>query len=255
MTQDGPTADPPPSDDTTPQVSGLSSMATKSVLADLCRALTRQGSIAAAFTSVGGVEVARRLRAGGRADIVVLDEQTMAELNAHGMFEPATVTPLFVSDVVAAVPDGAEIARFTTEADLRAALASAARIAYSTGPSGAGLLELIERWELLDLVEPKLLRTEPGTPVAALLAGGDADLGFQQRSELLNVAGVHVLGALPGNAALRSTFNGAVLARSTNKTPARHVLDFLASRDADEVVAAAGMSRPRLHSDWQCSNV
>ena len=74
-----------------------------------------------------------------------------------------------------------------------------------------------------------------------MLAGGDADLGFQQRSELSGIAGTRVLGPLPGEAAIRSTFSGAVLARSTNAETAREVLEFLQSKDAEDYVLAAGM--------------
>jgi molybdate transport system substrate-binding protein len=131
---------------------------------------------------------------------------------------------------------------FSTEEDLRAALSAAARIAYSTGPSGTGLVDLIERWELGGVVQHKLVRAGPGTPVARLLAAGEADLGFQQRSEFSGVAGIRVLGPLPGAAAIRSTFSGALLARSTNKQPAREVLSFFGSKDAEEHVLAAGMA-------------
>jgi molybdate transport system substrate-binding protein len=74
-----------------------------------------------------------------------------------------------------------------------------------------------------------------------LLADGEADLGFQQRSELLDLAAIRILGPLPGAAATRSTFSGAVLARSTDPESAREVLSFFKSTDAEEHVITAGM--------------
>jgi molybdate transport system substrate-binding protein len=220
---------------------GLSSMATKELLTELGAALRRRSQLVE-FESAGGLEVARNIRAGAHADLAVLGSEQMADLDAEGHLVPGTLRPLFVSDVMAAVPERAAPIPLSSEDDLRAALIGAGRIACSTGPSGTALVELLERWNLSEIVAPKLVRAEPGKPVANLLLSGAADLGFQQRSELANVAGVRVLGALPGAAAIRSTFDGAVLARSTNKAQAQDVLRFLGSDEADELVRAAGMA-------------
>jgi molybdate transport system substrate-binding protein len=216
-------------------------MATKGLLGELSDALRRQGSLSVQFESAGGIEVARSIRAGARADLAVLSAEEMADLAADGLFKAGTLTPLFVSDVVAAVPEAAATVPLSTEADLRSALVGARRIAYSTGPSGKALLDLVERWELNALVRPKLVQARAGTPVADLLAGGEADLGFQQRSELSDLARISVLGPLPGAAAIRSTFSGAVLARSKNPELAREVLSFFGSEEAGEHALAAGM--------------
>ena len=220
---------------------GLSSMATKELLAELTGAL-RRGSLSVRFESAGGLDVVRTIREGMDADLAVLDSEQLADLDVEGHVEPGTLQPLFVSDVVVATTEQGSPIPLSNEDDLRAALLGADRIAYSTGPSGTGLLELVERWNMQAIVRPKLVRAEPGTPVGRLLTSGDADLGFQQRSELSKVAGVRVLGALPGTAAIRSTFSGAVLARSSNKGQARDVLGFLGSPDAEELVRAAGMA-------------
>lgn len=216
-------------------------MATKGLLADLSEAVRRQLSLSVRFDAAGGVEVARNIRAGADADLAVLSSDAMAGLDADGLFEAGTLTPVFTSDVVAAVPEHSPEVRLSTEHELKAALIDAERIAYSTGPSGKAILDLIERLDLADVLAAKLIQAPPGTPVGTLLAAGGADLGFQQRSELSDLAGVRILGALPGRTAIRSTFSGAVLARSANAGSARAVLSFLASRDAEEHVRAAGM--------------
>jgi molybdate transport system substrate-binding protein len=221
-------------------------MATKGLLDDLSDALQRHRSLSVHFESAGGIEVARNIRAGSHADLAVLSAEEMLDLDADGLFGNGTLRPLFVSDVVAAVRENATLedaasVPLSTEADLRAALTSAGRIAYSTGPSGKALVDLIKRWDLAEVVQHKLLQAPPGTPVASLLTRGEADLGFQQRSELSDLIGIRVLGSLPGAAAIRSTFSGAVLARSTNPESAREVLRFFASTDAEQHVRAAGM--------------
>jgi molybdate transport system substrate-binding protein len=217
-------------------------MATKSLLATLTEAWLRQCSLPVHFESAGGVEIAARIRAGARADVAVLSNDQMADLDADGLFEEGTLRPMFVSDVVAAVPRDTSSMPLSTEADLKAALRGAGRIAYSTGPSGKAVIDLLERWGLLEVVNNRLVQARPGTPVARLLAGGEADLGFQQASEFSDVAGVRVLGSLPGSAAIRSTFGGAVLDRSTNKACANKLLEFFTSGEVQEHVVAAGMT-------------
>lgn len=221
---------------------GLSSMATKALLDELTKMLLRDRSMVVSFESAGGIEVARDIRAGAQADLAVLGSDQMSELQADGLFVPGTLTPLFVSDVVAAVTEDSLLEALCTEDDLRAALVAADRIAYSTGPSGKAIVDLIRRWELLPVVQDKLVQARPGVGVGSLLASADADLGFQQRSELAAVDGIRLLGPLPGSAAIRSIFSGAVLAGSTDPGAALEVLRFMESGDVAEWVAAAGMS-------------
>jgi len=229
----------------TEEICGLSSMATRQLLTELCGLLGREHGLDVAFTSAGGVEVARRVREGAEADLLVLAEAAMAALDAEGLLVGATLRPLFVSEVVAAVPASAAAAPLAAEGDLRAALVAAGCIAYSTGPSGTALLALVERWGLTEEVGARLVQAPPGVPVGSLLAEGRADLGFQQRSELTGVPGVQVLGPLPGAAAIRSTFSGAVLAASRRPAAAARALDLLVANDAASVVRACGMEPVR----------
>ncbi|HEX3931055.1 MAG TPA: substrate-binding domain-containing protein [Nocardioides sp.] len=220
-------------------------MATKALLAELSGVARRHHSWDVRFESAAGVEVTRKVRGGVRVDLVVQGEEEMLELDADGVLEPRTLRPLFVSDVVAAVPESAVWSPFDSEQQLREALVGTARVAYSTGPSGKAFLDLLERWGLEQVMEERLVRAAPGTPVGSLLAAGQADLGFQQRSELADLAGIRVLGPLPGTARIRSTFSGALLARAAKPALAREVLGFLGSEEVEGRVVAAGMMLAR----------
>ena len=171
-------------------IRGLSSMATRLLVADLAEEIGRRHGILVSFTSAGGVEVARAVREGAQADVLVLGSAAMEPLGSQGLLVPGTMRPLFVSEVVAAVPAGAMAGPLAGPDDLRDLLLAAGRIAYSTGPSGTGLLELLERWALLGSLRDRLVQAPAGVPVGSLLARGEADLGFQQRSELMDVSGV-----------------------------------------------------------------
>lgn len=221
---------------------GLSSMATRLLVADLAEEIGRRHHIAVSFTSGGGVEVARQVREGARADLLVLGDATMGALESEGLVVPGTLRPLFVSHSVAAVPDDSPAHSLTDEAELRELLVGASRIAYSTGPSGAGLLDLIDRWGLTETLRGRLVQAPPGVPVGSLLGNGEADLGIQQFSELMDVEGIRILGPLPGEAAVSTTFTGGVLSVSTQPQLAGSVLALLGSPDVAPLVESRGMS-------------
>ncbi|MER5736675.1 substrate-binding domain-containing protein [Streptomyces sp. NPDC002262] len=224
---------------------GLSSMATRPVLADLCEHLRLAHGTAVRFESAGGVEVARRVREGAGADLLVLAAGAIAALEREGHLLPGTVRPLWISQVVAAVPDGAPAPALGTVDDLRAALGSAARIAYSTGPSGTALVELLHRLGLADALADRLVQAPPGVPAGSLLSSGRADLAFQQHSELRDLPGVTVLGPLPGDTALTSLFSAAVPATAQDPDRARAALGLLATEEASRLAAARGMEPVR----------
>ncbi|MCX5301049.1 substrate-binding domain-containing protein [Streptomyces sp. NBC_00193] len=223
------------------EISGLSSMATRPVLAELAEHIRRAEGLAVHFDSAGGVEIARRVREGAEADVLVLAEGALAGLAEEGYVLRDSLRPLWVSQVVAAVPDGTPVPALRSASDLRAALLSAQRIAYSTGPSGTALVDLITRLELADALGDRLVQAPPGVPAGSLLSSGRADLAFQQHSELMDLPGVVVAGPLPGEHAISSTFGGGVLTTSTQPGRAREVLDFLGSGPAWNTARARGM--------------
>ncbi|RAJ46852.1 molybdate transport system substrate-binding protein [Kitasatospora sp. SolWspMP-SS2h] len=213
----------------------LTSMAVRPALADLAPLLPP-----VRFEAAGGVEVARRIRAGASADLAVLAADALAALHAEGLVERPR--PLWDSATVAAVPADAPPADLATTADLRTLLTTARAVAHSTGPSGTALRALVDRLGLAARV--RLVQAPPGTPAGRLLTDGRADLAFQQHSELADLPGVRVLGPLPGDTALTSTFAAAVLTAAPRPGPARHLLDLLdrlAAAGAPPTARARGM--------------
>ncbi|MER7951609.1 substrate-binding domain-containing protein [Streptomyces sp. NPDC096079] len=223
------------------EISGLSSMATRPVLAELTAHIRLAHGLTVRFDSAGGVEIARRVRDGAESDVLVLAEGALAGLAEQGHVLGDTVRPLWVSEVVAAVPEGTPVPPLRSESDLRAALRSARTIAYSTGPSGSALVDLITRLDLADVLRDRLVQAPPGVPAGSLLSSGRADLAFQQHSELMDLPGVTVAGPLPGDTAITSTFGGGVLAVSSQPARARALLDLLGSDAASKAARARGM--------------
>ncbi|MEU2133796.1 substrate-binding domain-containing protein [Streptomyces sp. NPDC018352] len=226
------------------EISGLSSMATRPVLAELAEHIRNVHGIPVEFEAAGGVEIARRVREGAASDVLVLAEGALEKLVAEGYVLGDTVRPLWVSRVVAAVPEGAPVPALDSEADLRAALVAARGIAYSTGPSGTALVDLIARLGLASALGDRLVQAPPGVPAGTLLTSGHADLAFQQHSELMDLQGVTVVGRLPGDTAISSVFGGGVMTASRRRERAGEVLDLFGSEAASRIARARGMSTP-----------
>jgi molybdate transport system substrate-binding protein len=219
----------------------ISSMATRQVLADLIAQFQPAFAQPIEAEAMGGVDAAKRVRAGEAFDIVALASNVIDELIAGGMLVSDSRVDVARSGIVVAIRVGSPRLAVDSEAAVRRAVEGARSIAYSTGPSGTHLAKLFDRWGIAASVEARLVRPPPGVPVASLIAEGKVELGFQQASELLNVAGVEVLGPLPPAIQALTTFSAALSVASTQAAAARALLQLLASPAADAAKIRNGM--------------
>lgn len=208
---------------------GISSMATRQLLAELARVNAVAGGASLTLESVGGVDAARRVQAGDPFDLAFLASDAIERLIDSGHVQANSRVDLVRSQVALAVKSGDPVPTIATETDVRQAVLSAATVGYSTGPSGTALLALFERWSVLTDVRHKLRQAPAGVPVAAMVARGEVELGFQQRSEMLDAPGIQVVGDLPTEIAIVTIFSGGVCSVSKRIDEARALLSAFAS--------------------------
>lgn len=216
----------------------ISSMAMRTILAELAREHERSAGLPVSVAAVGGVDAAKRVRAGDGFDVVVLASAVMEQLEREGHLVAGSRVDVARSGMAVAVPADGLRPDIADGADVRRAMLEARRVCYSTGPSGDHVRALWRLWGIDDAMEPKALQAPPGVPVAAVLARGEADLGFQQLSELLDAPGIAILGSLPAEIQAVTTFSAGVAFASGQPEAARAFVGHLASP-----AAAAGKRR------------
>jgi molybdate transport system substrate-binding protein len=222
-------------------ITGISSMATRALLAELAAAYERESGQAVAIESVGGVDAARRVQAGEAFDLVVLASDAIDRLLQSGHAVAGSKVDLVHSGVAIAVTAGSPRPEIGSEDALRRAVQQARSVGYSTGPSGVALARLFERWGLADEIRERIVTPPPGVPVGHLVARGEVELGFQQLSELMHLPGIDVIGAMPEPLQIVTTFSAAVCTAAAQPEAARRLIAFMASPAAAAAKRRQGM--------------
>ncbi len=186
-----------------------------------------------------------RLARGEEADVVIMDGVGLDLLDQRDLARPGSRMPLaelFIGMVVRAGQPKPDIS--TMEA-LRKTLLAAKSIAYSDSSSGTYLSTIgFKKLGVADDIAGKTrkVRGPPsGEPVAAVVARGEAEVGFQQVPELIHVPGVDFVGRVPSDVQPPTLFVGALPKNSQHSDAAIALLHFLSSADAAAVITTAGL--------------
>jgi len=225
----------------TTTITGISSMATRQLLADLSHSFEPRAQWNVEIESMGGVDAARLLRDGNAVDVIVLASNVMEQLEKEGWVVPGTRSDIARSGVAIAVRTGLPHPAIATEEDVKQAVLGARKISYSSGPSGDHLKRLFERWNIAGVVADRTVEAKPGIPVGHLLARGEADLGFQQLSEFLDLEGIDIIGPLPADIQTITVFTAGVGTRSPHPDGARAFVAHLISPDTQAAKQKLGM--------------
>jgi len=187
-----------------------------------------------------------RLVRGEAADVVILDGGAADELGKRGLVRADSKIELARSLIGMVVREGAAKPDISSVAGLRNTLLSAKSIAYSDSGSGTYLsTTLFGKLGVADQIAAKSrkIRGPPsGEPVAAVVARGEAEIGFQQVAELIHTPGIAFAGALPAEVQPMFSFAGVLTKTAQEPDAARALLTFLSSREAAPAITKAGLT-------------
>jgi molybdate transport system substrate-binding protein len=228
------------------EIKVMTSGAMSAALKELTPAFERASGSTLVIVSGGSVagapdSIPDRLQRGERADVLIMAGAGIDDLVRAGHAVAGSRVDLARSSIGIAVRAGAPRPDISSTDALRRALLQAASVAYSSSVSGVYVsTELFERLGIAAEMRAKSRKVD-SEPVAEVVARGEAELGFQQISELKPVTGVEVVGPLPAAVQRVTVFAAAAGAGSANPAGGRALIAFLASPAASAAIARSGM--------------
>lgn len=185
--------------------------------------------------------IPNRLQRGEPADVLIMVGEALDKLTQQGFVVGESRVDLAQSKIAMAVRDGAPKPDISTVEAFKRTLLEAKSIAYSDSASGVYLsTELFRRLGIADAISGKS-RMIPAEPVGAVVARGEAEIGFQQVSELLPVPGIVLVGLIPAELQKVTVFSAGIAAKAQEPAAARVLIAFLASADAAPTIVKSGM--------------
>lgn len=193
-------------------------------------------------SSIGNAptSIPSRLQRGEPIDLVILSGDALDKLVTQGKVVAGSRVDLARSGIGVAVRAGAPRPDIGSTDSFKRMLLQAKSIAHSSSASGVYLRALFQRLGLADALEGRVVQLE-GEPVGKVIARGDAEIGFQQVSELLPVTGIDYVGPLPAEIQETTVFAAGIPAGASQPDAARALIEFLTAAGAASVIRKCGM--------------
>ena len=223
------------------EIKVLASGAIKEAYLELIPQFEKASEHKVVTTWAGTVDIKKRMAAGEVFDLVVVASPELDAFIKEGKLVPGSRTDLVRSGIGVAVRAGAPKPDIGSGEALKRALLAAKSIGYSTGPSGVYLASLFERMGIADQIKPKLKQTQPGVLVGSIIANGEAEIGFQQVSELIHVPGIDFLGPLPADVQKITVFSAGIHSGAKESEAAKALVKFLTAPAAAPVFKKHGL--------------
>lgn len=221
-----------------------STIAMRGVLEELVPQFQKESGNTLAITWGTAAMLAKRIEAGEPADIAILTQANIETLSKEGKIAPGSEVELAASSIAVAIKSGAHKPDISSAEALKETLLQAKSIAYSDpasgGASGVYFAKLLEQMGIADEMKAKTKFPPAGGNAATLVATGEAELAIQAKPEIMNAAGVDVVGLLPAELNTVTTFAAGVTAASKNPDAGKTFLKFLQSPEAEAIFKASG---------------
>jgi molybdate transport system substrate-binding protein len=190
-------------------------------------------------TTVNAIPV--RLERGEPVDVLIMVGYALGDLVKQGKVIADSRIDLVKSPIGIAVKSGAPKPDISSADAVKHALLAAKSVAYSDSASGVYVsTEMFQRLGITEDMKGKA-RQIPAEPVAGVVARGDAEIGLQQISEMLPVAGVDIVGPLPADLQKITVFSAGIATGSKEPDAGRALVKFLASPAARAAIVNSGM--------------
>ena len=223
------------------EIKVLSSIATKEAYLELVPQFEKASGHNVTTTWAGTTAIMQRMAAGERYDLVIISSSELDELIRQGKLAPGSRVDLAKSGIGIAGRGGAPRPDVSSAEALKRALLAAKTVGYTSGPSGVYMAKLIERMGIAAAIKPKHRGVPSGGTVGTIIASGDAEIGFQQVSELVHIPGIDYIGPLPADVQCVTVFSSGVQTGATEPDAAKALVAYLTTPAAKDVMKKHGL--------------
>jgi molybdate transport system substrate-binding protein len=223
------------------EINVIASTAMREVLEELVPMFERASGNKVALSFQSGSLLPVKIKEGAQADLVVTTPATIDELVAAGKVVANTRVDFVRSGAGVAVRTGAPKPDISTPEALKKALLAAKSVGYSQGPSGVHFMSVLARLGIADQVKAKGVVPPLGTRVGTLIAKGEAEIGVQQITELIQIPGIDFVGPLPKELQANIVYATATPTSAKERDAAAALVRFLASEPALPIVRKLGL--------------
>lgn len=220
----------------------LSSNAAKEAYIELFPQFEKASGHKIVITWAGTNDIKKRIAAGEIYDLIVIASPEMDAFIKDGKVVAGSKADLVKSGVGVAVKAGAPKPDFSSAEALKKTLIAAKSVGYSQGPSGVYMVSLFDKMGIADQVKAKAKVVTPGVPVATVVRSGEAEIGFQQVSELIHEKGIDFLGPLPAEIQRITTFSGGIPTQAKEPAAAKALQSFLTAPERAGDLKKHGLS-------------
>jgi molybdate transport system substrate-binding protein len=223
------------------EIKVLSSIATREAYLELVPQFERVSGHKVSTTWAGTTAIMQRMAGGERYDLVMVSSNELEELTRQGKIVSGSRADLAKSGIGIAVRAGAPRPDVGSSEALKQTLLAAKTVGYTSGPSGVYMASLIERMGIAAEVKPKHRTVPSGGTVGTIVASGDAEIGFQQVSELVHIPGIDYIGPLPPDVQCMTVFSCGQQAGAPQPDAAKALVAFLTTPAAVAVMQKHGL--------------
>ena len=226
------------------EIKVLSTQATEQSYRELVPQFEKETGHKVTTIFTGTLDLKKRIAAGETYDLIIMAATDLEDFIKAGTVVSGTRVDVAKSGVGVGVKAGAPKPDISSVDALKKTLLTAKSIGYSTGPSGLYIVGMFEKLGLADQVKPKLKQTPTGIFVGTLVASGEAEIGFQQVSEMSQFAGVDYVGPLPAEVQRYTVFSSGIQDGAKEAEAAKALVKFLTAPAAAPVFRKRGMEPP-----------